>query len=171
MEKLSEALLELNIVKMDKGKHAALLGEAHEFIATGILMRLGFGVSVVSVRGGSYDLIIPAYENFSLDPAKIVFLRAQIKTMKQSLSFIAGIRAGVNRTYKAGVKEYKYTEKHNDLIIGVDESLLNLYLVPTRHIQKWGGSKSKTKLQGYKNNWDIILNWNDTFLEKLENVA
>jgi len=168
MDEISKTLLDLNIVKMDKGKHAALLGEAHEFIATGILMRLGFGVSVVSVRGGPYDLIIPAYEDFNAHPEKTVLLRAQTKTMTNSLRFIGGTRAGVNRIYIAGVKTYKYTEKDNDLILGVDEASLDLYLVPTCHIAKWGSSKSKTKLQPYRNNWDILLNWNDTFLKRLE---
>lgn len=133
MASVSKTLLALNIIKMDKGKHAALLGEAHEFIATGILMRLGFGVSVVSVRGGPYDLIIPAYENFDTHPEKILLLRAQTRTMTDSLRFIAGTRAGVNRIYISGVKTYKYTENDNDLIIGVDENSLDLYLVPTRH--------------------------------------
>lgn len=170
MTSVSKTLLALNIVNMDKGKHAALLGEAHEFITTGILMRLGFGVSIVSVRGGPYDLIIPAYEDFDVDPTKVLFLRAQTRTMKKSLSFIAGIRAGVNRTYKAGVKVYKYTEEHNDLVIGVDKESLDLYLVPTCHTQPWGGSKSKTKLQSYKNNWAILLNWNEGFLKELKSL-
>ena len=171
MDEVSKTLLALNIVKMDRGKHAALLGEAHQFIATGILMRLGFVEMVVSVRGGPYDLIVPAYENFDTYPEKILLLRAQTRTMKDTLRFIAGTRAGVNRIYISGVKTYKYSEKDNDLITGVDERSLDLYLVPTRHIAKWGNSKSKTKLQSYKNNWDILLHWNNTFLEKLENVA
>lgn len=169
MSNISNALLDLNIVKMNKGGHAALLERASQFIVTGILVRLGFRVSVAGGSGGPYDLIVPAYEDFDLDPTKIVLLRAQTRTVKRSLSFIAGIRAGVNRTYKAGVKVYKYTEEHNELIIGVDEDSLNLYLVPTRHIQKWGNSKSKAKLQTYKNNWDILLHWNDAFLKNLEN--
>ena len=170
MNNISKALLTLNIVKMDKGKHAALLGEAHEFIATGILMRLGFGVSVASVRGGAYDLIIPAYQDFDSHPDRTILIRAQTKTMTDSLKFIGGTRAGVNRTYKAGVKVYKYTEEHNDLILGVDEESLDLYLVPTSHTQKWGSSKSKSKLQAYKNNWDILLHWNEQFLKKLASL-
>jgi len=82
-------------------------------------MRLGFRVSVVSVRGGPYDLIIPAYENFDAHPEKTVLLRAQTKTMTNALRFIAGTRAGVNRIYISGVKTYKYSEKDNDLIIGL----------------------------------------------------
>lgn len=171
MNAISNTLLTLNIVGMNTAKHAAMLGEAHEFIATGILMRWGFGVSVVSVRGGPYDLIIPAYEDFRANPEKIALLRAQVRTMTDSISFKAGIRGGVNRVYISDIKTYKYTEKDNDLIIGVDKSSLDLYLVPTRHIKKWGSSKSKTKLQVYKNNWDVLLQWNDQFLEQLENIV
>lgn len=163
-----KALTALNILKREKGAFAALLGEAHENIVTGILMRLGFPVSVITVRGGAYDLIIPVYEAYNKDPEKTVLIRAQIKTMKQSLRFIGGTRAGVDRVYLRGVKEYKYTEKHNDLIIGVDQHSLDLYLVPTRYISKWGKSISKNKLQPLKNNWDVLLNWNDAYLRRLD---
>ena len=168
MSSIPSEVLKLNIANMNKGKHAALLGEAHQFIATGILMRLGFGVSVVSVRGGAYDLIIPAYEDFDSDPGRTVLIKAQTRTMTNSLKFIGGTRAGVNRIYIPGVKTYKYTEKDNDLILGVDKASFDLYLVPTRHIAKWGTSRSKALLQIYKNNWDILLHWNDAFLKKVE---
>lgn len=158
----------LNITGMDKGAFAALLGEAHEYLVTGILMRLGFFVSVITVRGGTYDLIIPAYECFDRDRSRRVLIRAQVRTVKDSLRFIGGVRAGVDRRYIPGVKEYKYTEEHNDLIIGVDEATLDIYLVPTRYIKKWGKSVTKSKLQPLKNNFDVLLNWNDEFLDKLE---
>jgi hypothetical protein len=74
----------------------------------------------------------------------------------------------VDRYYRSGVKEYKYSEKDHDLIIGVQVETLDLYLVPTRFISKWGKSRSVNKLQVLKNNWDILLNWNDEFLSELE---
>ncbi len=58
-----------------------------------------------------------------------------------------GIRAGTDRICFPEVKGYKYTPKHNDLIIGVDRATLDLYLVPTRYIDRWGNSVSKQKLQ------------------------
>ena len=169
MADISRTLPALNIVRMDERAYVALSEKGHQFMATGILLRLGLRVLVADGRGGPYDLIIPAYENFDTHPEKILLLRAQTRTMTDSLRFIAGTRAGVNRIYISGVKTYKYTENDNDLIIGVDENSLDLYLVPTRHTQKWGSSKSKTKLQPYKNNWDILLHWNDKFLKQLEN--
>jgi len=104
-----------------------ILGNAHEHYVTAILMRLGFDVSVASVSGGSYDLLITAYESGVESTEHI--LRAQVKTCGDSIRFIGGVRSGIDREYKSGVKEYKYTEKHNDLIIGVKKNTLDLYLV------------------------------------------
>lgn len=160
----------LNVTKKDKGSFAALLGEAHQYLVTGILMRLGFLVSVITVRAGTFDLIIPAYENFEIEKEKNILLRAQVKTIKNSLRFIGGTRAGVDRKYIPGVKEYKYTTKHNDLIIGVDPKLLDLYFVPTRFIDIWGKSVSKNKLKPLKNNIYILLNWNDQYLNNLKDI-
>lgn len=164
---LPEAFSRLNITQRNRGAFAALLGEAHQYLVTGLLMRLGFLVSVITVRGGTFDLIIPAYENFTQDREKVALVRAQVRTIRQSLRFTGGVRAGVDRIYLPEVKGYKYTPRHNDLIIGVDQLTLDLYLVPTRYIERWGKSVSKSKLQPVKNNWQILLNWNDDFLSQL----
>jgi len=160
-------ITDLNIVGLDRGRHASLLGDAHELIVAGILIRLGFEVGLISAKGGAYDLWVIAFEK---PGGNIKPLRVQIKTVAQgkSIRFTGGIRAGVNRVYIRGVKEYKYTEKDNDLIIGIDVNTLDLYLLPTRFISKWGKSRSIRKLCLLRNNWDILLNWNDKFLRKLE---
>lgn len=142
-----------------------ILGDAHEHYVTAILMRLGFDVSVASVKGGPYDLLITAYKN-GLGSENVI-LRAQVKTCSTSISFIAGIRGGVDREYKSGVKEYKYSEEHNDLIIGVKKDTLDLYWVPTRFLKHFGKSKSLNKINHLKNNWDILLNWRSSYLEEL----
>jgi hypothetical protein len=160
----------LNVAKKDAGAFATLLGEAHQYLVTGILMRLGFLVFVSTVRAGTFDLIIPVFENFSKEKEKNILLRAQVKTVSDSMRFIGGTRAGVDRVYKPGVKEYKYTTKHNDMIIGIDPKTLDLYFVPTRFIDKWGKSVSKRKLGPLKNNMEILLNWNDSFLNQLRST-
>ncbi len=142
------------------------LGDAHELLVTGILMRLGFDVSVASVKGGAYDVLIGAQR--SSNSKKKFWIRGQVKTAEKSVSFVAGSRGGVNRIYKSGVKTYKYTTKHNDIIIAVDKENLDLYLIPTIFIQMWGKSKSLGKIPLLKNNWDILLNWNPGYLKKLE---
>jgi hypothetical protein len=161
-------LQKLNITQKDKGSFAALLGEAHQYLVTAILMRLGFLVSVITVRAGTFDIILPVFENFKKEKEWNILLRCQVKTIRNSLRFIGGTRAGVDRVYLPGVKEYKYTTKHNDLIIGVDPETLDLFFVPTRFIYKWGKSVSKNKLAPLKNNVSVLLNWNDKYLNKLE---
>ncbi len=158
---------DLNITRKDKAAFAANLGDAHEFIVTGILIRLGFDVGVMQVKGVAYDLWLLAYERPN---GKKVSLRVQIKTISEggSIRFVGGSRGGIDRIYKPKVKEYKYTTEHSDLIIGIDKNTFDLYLIPTRFIEKWGNSKSVGKMQPLKNNWDILLNWNETFLNKLE---
>lgn len=124
-------------------------------------------VGVITVRGGRYDLIIPAYEDFAQDKEAVVLLRGQVRTIKKSLRFLGGLRAGTDRIYLPDVKGYKYTPKDNDLIIGVDQATLDLYFVPTRYIDKWANSVSKGRIQALKNMFDILLNWNEDFLEAL----
>ena len=58
--------------------------------------------------------------------------------------------------HRSGVKEYKYTTEHCDLIIGVDVKTLDLYLVPTKFTERWGKSKAVSTLEPLKNNWDIL---------------
>jgi len=160
-------LTDLNITGLHPAKHASLLGDAHEMIVAGILIRLGFEVGLMGTKGGSYDLWIIGFKE---PHGEIKPLRAQVKTISgSSIRFTGGTRGGINRHYiRPSPKEYKYTEKDNDLIIGVQLDTLDLYLVPTRFISKWGKSRSVKKLQPLRNNWDILLNWRDDFLDTLE---
>lgn len=155
-------LNDLNITENEPGKFSSNLGTAHEYLATGILMRLGFDVHLASVKGGPVDLIINVYRNGKDSENKLI--RAQTRTCDGGLKFIAGIRAGTDRTYRSDVKKYKYTEKHNDLIIGVSKKTMDLYLVPTKCISYLGESISTKKLLPVKNNWDLLLNWNERFI-------
>lgn len=161
-------ITDLNVTGLNPAKHAALLGDAHEMIVAGILIRLGFEVGLISAKGGPYDLWVIGYKEPS---GEIKPLRVQVKTVSEGggVKFVGGLRGGVNRHYiRPSPKEYKYTEKDQDLIIGVDTNTLDLYLIPTRFIAKWGKSRSIGKLQPLKNNWDILLNWNEEFLNRLE---
>jgi hypothetical protein len=166
---MEKKITETNIVRIDKGKFAARLGDAHQLIVAGILMRLGFYVSLSLIKGESFDLVVFAYER---PGGKQIPLRCQVKTSEpnRSVRFVAGIRGGIDREYKhPSPKEYKYTTQHNDLIIAVDRDTLDLYLIPTRFVEKWKEkSKALSKLEPLKNNWEILLNWNDEFLSQLE---
>lgn len=159
-------ITDLNVTGRIRGKAEALLGDAHQYIVAGILIRLGFDVSLMATKGGSYDLLINAFKE---PGGEEVILRCQVKaSTKGNVRFIAGTRGGIDRVYRSDVKTYKFTPKHNDLIIGVDMNTLDLYLIPTRFLAQWGTSRAFSKLQLLKNNWDILLNWNDEFLKELE---
>lgn len=161
-------ITDLNVTGLNPAKHAALLGDAHEMMVAGLLCRLGFEVGLIAAKGGAYDLWVIAFANSS---RTIQPLRVQIKTISGggSIKFTGGTRGGIDRIYLSSVKEYKYTEADNDLIIGVKIDTLDLYLIPTRFISRWGKSRSVNRLQLLKNNWDILLNWNDQSLKSLEN--
>jgi len=156
---------DINVTELEKGKISANLGDAHEHIVAGILIRLGFDVGIVDVHGTPYDLMIVA---FKIPKGEKTVLRAQVKTASGSISFVGGSRGGVDRTYKSGVKTYKYNAEHSDLILGIDKDTLDIYVIPTRFIESWGTSKATSKIQPLKNNWDILLNWNDSYLDDLK---
>jgi hypothetical protein len=160
-------ITDLNVTGLERAKFAASLGNANEYIVTGLLIRLGLDAAVMAVTGQPYDLLVSAFRHPKGERA---LLRCQIKTISKggSIRFIGGSRGGVNRHYIPGMKTYKYTTEHNDLVIGVDVQTLDLYLVPTKFIAKWGNSIAISKLQPLKNNWDILLNWNNDFLTQLE---
>ena len=94
------ALERLNVTQAVRGAFAALLGEAHEYLVAGLLMRMGFLVSVITVRGGSFDIILPAFKDFSNEVKPRELLRVQVKTIRNSLSFVGGQRGGVDRIYR-----------------------------------------------------------------------
>ena len=161
------SIYDINLTGLDKGKMAANLGDAHEHIVAGILIRLGFDVGIVDVSGTKYDMLVIAFEKPPPDGKKVI-LRAQVRTASRSVSFIGGGRGGIDREYKSGVKTRKFTTKDSDLILAIDRSCFDVYVIPTEFIARWGNSKAISKMQPLKNNWDILLNWNHNFLKSLE---
>ena len=143
------------------------MGAAHEHLVTGLLMRLGFDVSVCSVTTANYDVLVQAFSNGS--GSSEMLLKAQVKTCQGSLSLTGGGRGGVDRITISGVKTYKYTEEHCDLMIGVSRDDLDLYLFPVRFAYLYNTSVSLKKIRTVRNNWDILLNWNDGYLSSLQN--
>jgi len=123
-----------------------ILGNAHEHYVTAILMRLGFDVAISCISSSTYDLIITAYEN-GVNSAR-QFLKTKIINCAKSINFGA-------------IKE------QNDLIIGVKKDTLDLYFVPTALLKQIRKSKSLKHLDCLKNNWDILLNWREIYLNEL----
>lgn len=159
----------LNIVGLDPGRYSALLGEANQHIIAGLLMRAGFAVASAPIRTGPYDLIITAYPNRREEPNKTILLRAQCRTVEKSMRLVGGLRGGIDRRYiRPSPKEYRYTEEHNDLLIGIHKQGLHLYIVPTRFTLLWGKSVSVGKLEPLRDRYDLLLNWRDDFLETVK---
>lgn len=116
-------------------------------------------VDLTGESSGPYDLILAAHTKPS---GEKIFLRVQIKTISgTSLTLGGGSRDGIDREYKSGVKTYKYSEEHNELIFGVDKENLDIYIFPTRLASKYGTSISKKNIEVCKNNWEILMNWNE----------
>ena len=160
-------LTDLDITGKVKEKSGSVLGAAHEHLVTGLLMRLGFDVSVCSVTTANYDLLVQAFINGPESPE--ILLKAQVKTCQGSLNLKGGGRGGVDRITISGVKTYKYTEAHCDLMIGVNRDDLDLYLFPIRFADMYKDSVSLRKIRMLRNNWSNLLNWNDQYLSNLQN--
>lgn len=162
---------ELNPYKLiKKGLFEAVMGEAHQYLVAGILMRLGFYISLFPVRTGTYDIIVVGYRK---PGGKQVLIRTQVRTLdkKGNLKLVGGRRAGKGmiplELYKKG---YKYTTKHNDLIIGIDREKLTLYFVPTKLTQKLGKSMGKKLLKLFKNRYEFLRNWNEEYFANFKEL-
>ena len=101
--------------KEERGRQASVEGFAHEHIVVGILMKKYQNVSLVDLPLSPYDIIIVFKEKDGTEN----IIRAQVKTAKKSITFRGGLRGGVDRTYKSGIKEYIQSTVHSDVIIGV----------------------------------------------------
>lgn len=160
-------LFDIDVTGLIKKKSGAPLGDAHELFVRAIMMRLGLEAGKADLSGSAYDVIIGGMEK--PDGKNKIFLRGQVKTMDNSLTLTGGSRGGIDRKYISGVKHYKYSIEHSDLIFGVDKNKLDIYIVPTSFSDLWGNSVSKNRIQPLKNNWDILLNWNEDYLKELKN--
>lgn len=137
-----------------RGRKAAINGFAHEHIVVGILMKRYGNVSLVDLPLSPYDIVIVYKKGHEED-----IVRAQVKTARDSISFIGGSRGGVDRTYKSGVKTYTQSTKTCDVIIGLHphNDSYDLYFVPTVLIEKLGQTSiSLNKIAALKNNYDML---------------
>jgi hypothetical protein len=156
---------DLDITGLIKEKSGAPLGDAHELFVRAIMARLGLEVGKADLSGSAYDVVLVGMEKIR---GKKIFLKVQVKTISNSLTLIGGTRGGKDREYISDVKVYKYSPENTDLIFGVDKITLDIYVVPTVFLNLWGNSISKNKIQDLKNNWEILVNWNEGYLEKLK---
>ena len=162
-------IFDLDVTGIHAKKSHNIKGDAHELYCRAIMMRLGFEVGKVDFSASSYDIIVRGFENFDSDRSATTFLRVQVKTIQDSLTFISGARGGVDREYKSDIKTRKLNTNDCDLFFGVDDQNLDIYLVPTIiATNHFGGSKVKNQLGPLKNRWDILKNWTSSYIELLE---
>ena len=144
------------ISKEEKGKQASIDGFAHEHIVVGLLMKKYQNVSLVDLPLSPYDIIIVR----KLDDDAEDIIRAQVKTARNSVSFMGGTRGGVDRTYKSDIKTYTQSTKTSDVIIGIKpykSDSFDLFFIPTLLIPFWNTkSKSIRLIEPLKNNYDIL---------------
>ncbi|MDI6760327.1 MAG: hypothetical protein QMD05_05835 [Candidatus Brocadiaceae bacterium] len=144
--------------KEKRGRQASVEGFAHEHIVVGILMKRYQNVSLVDLPLSPYDIIIVFKEE---DGAENI-IRAQVKTATKSISFIGGVRGGVDREYKSDVKKYTQSTLTSDVVIGLHplgKDSFELYFVPTLLIEQMNQqSISLNKIEAFKDNYFILEN-------------
>ena len=140
-----------NITEIEDGIFRTMNGNADEMIAIGRVMKAGFPCSRVDVTNAKYDAIVDI-------GGKKKLLRIQIKgTGGNSIGFTGGYRSGKQISREAPSRAYKYTEDDCDLIIGIEGKNGYCYIIPIQDTEGWGNSKSLSKLQEYKENWNILI--------------
>ena len=144
-----------------RGRQASVNGFAHEHIVAGILMKRYQNVSMVDLPLSPYDIIIVLRGR----EGKENILRAQVKTATKTVSFVGGTRAGVDRMYISGVKEYRQSTKTSDVVIGLrprGRDSFDLYFVPTILIEQLNQKTiSVGRIEALKNNYEMLENCND----------
>ena len=141
----------INLTKIEDGIFRTMNGNANELIAIGRVIKAGFPCSRVDVTNARYDAIVDIGVDKKL-------LRIQIKgTGSGSIGFTGGYRSGKQISREALSRVYKYTDQDCDLIIGIDTNNGDCYIIPIADITPWGNSKTISKLQQYKENWQILI--------------
>lgn len=144
--------------KERRGRQASVEGFAHEHIVVGILMKKYQNVSLVDLPLSPYDIIIVFKEKDGTEN----IIRAQVKTATKSISFIGGVRGGVDREYKSDVKKYTQSTSTSDVVIGLHplgKDSFELYFVPTLLIEQMNQqSISINKIEAFKDNYFILEN-------------
>jgi len=138
-----------NLTNINGGIFRSINGNSDEMIGVGRCMKAGFPCSRADVTNGRYDAIV--------DVGNGKMLRIQIKgTSGGSVGFTGGGRSGQQISRTVAQRTYKYTKADCDLILVVDGNQGDCYIIPIEDIKDFGTSRALSKLQDYKENWDIL---------------
>lgn len=147
----------INLTEIESWIFRTMNWNADEMIAVWRVIKAGFPCSRVDVTNAKYDAIVDIWWAKKL-------LRIQIKwTWNGCISFVWGTRSWqqINREVKSRI--YKYSEKDCDLILWIDTNNWECYIIPINDIKAWWNSKAISKLQNYRENWQILV---DIAIEK-----
>ncbi len=159
---ISSPSKDLEFLEQDLGKLNAAKEFANESRLLGALLSRGYNASRVNFPHSTYDIIVEVEQDEISD-----IIRVQVKTVSQSgsISFVGGIRSGIDRSCKSSEKEYVQSTNTSDVIVGVlvsgdnGESRIDYYFVPTIYVEHINQkSKSANLLEDTKNNWTLFKN-------------
>ena len=141
-----------NLTDVPDGIFRTINGNADELIAIGRTIKAGFACSRVDITNAKYDAVV--------DLGNGDLLRIQIKGVGEhgSVSFIGGTRSGQQISREAESREYKYTKDDIDIFMAIDSRNGECYIIPVEDLGQWGKTKKLSRLQEYRENWDILIN-------------
>jgi hypothetical protein len=138
-----------NKTGIELGQFRTINGNSDELIVVGRITKAGFPCSVPITTNGRYDAVVDIGNN--------KLIRIQIKgTLIGTATFTGGGRSGKQISRDVKQRTYKYTKKDCDLILILDGTNGDCYLIPVEDIEKWGNSKSLKALSEYCENWEIL---------------
>ena len=142
-----------NLTETEDGIFRTINGNADELIGIGRTIKAGFACSRVDITNAKYDAIVDLGDGH--------LLRIQIKGVGKNgqANFIGGTRSGKQVNRFAASRAYKYNKDDCDIIMVVDSTNGDCYIIPVEDIQEWGSTKSLSKLKEYKENWDLFKNY------------
>jgi hypothetical protein len=141
-----------NITGREKGIFRTENGNADEMIAIGRITKAGFPCSRVDVTNAKYDAIV------DLGPDKL--LRIQIKGFSgSSVDFSGGTRSGQQISRAVASRRYKYTKADCDVFVAINSNNGDCYIIPIQDTKSWGFTKTISKLQKYRENWNLFTKY------------
>ena len=140
-----------NITKIEEHLYRPMNGIANELIAIGRIMKAGFFVARMDIREVPYDAIIVLNKDRSL--------KVQIKgSQTDTVSLTGGQRSGQQQKKgkDAVNKEYKYDKSHCDVLVAIDGTNGDCYIIPAEDLGRYKTQTSFKNLADYKEKWTVL---------------
>ena len=120
--------------------------------------RLGYNILEKQLLLKGWDIYVPLLENTKIDCIAIkgpILVRIQIKTLQESeYNKVLPVRKISHN--QGEYKIFRYNGDTVDFFVGVDTDTEDLYIVPIDFIVTYKSSISVTKLQPYKNAFNLM---------------